>query len=335
MIQNKDKAINKIILSVIVLTYNQENTILQTLQSIIDQKTNFFFEILIGDDNSFDDTRGKIKQFMDVNLSSNNTIKLIHNKQNLGLVNNFQKIIYACSGKYISAIAGDDYWISNDKLQMQVDYLEANNDYGLVHTRFDILNMADNKIEKNDIKINEGKIFEQLLVANQIGALTAMYRHSLVIEAIESGIYKHGFLMEDYPLWLFIANKTKIGFINRITAVWRKSLESVSNSLSFSKNMIFDNSVLMVKSFFLKYSEKSDEMLQTLVLLHKRHLLLAYIHNIKIVATNSFSFLKKFKSLSFSDKKNYVGLKLHWLFKIFRFVKLNEIKNLKQKLSVL
>ncbi len=324
MITNKENNNDDIILSVIVLTYNQQNTILQTLQSIIDQKTNFFFEILIGDDNSVDETRDRINQFISNNLSDKYSIKLIHNEQNLGLINNFQKQIYACSGKYISIIAGDDYWISNEKLQLQVDYLEARQDFGLVHTNFNILDVSKNEIELNNLKRDEGEIFEQLLVANQIGALTVMYRHNLVIEAIESGIYKHDFLMDDYPLWLFIAKKSKIGYIDKVTSIWRKFPESFSNSLTISKNIIFDNSVLMVQSFFLIYSDKKNNLFNTIIQLHKRHLLLAYIHNIDIVAANSFHFLKQHKSLSLVDKKNYYGVKFPFLFKGLKFFKIKK-----------
>jgi glycosyltransferase involved in cell wall biosynthesis len=318
---NKLNTEDKNILTVIVLTYNQQNTIIQTLQSIVEQKTFFFFEILIGDDNSSDFTRTEIETFISNNISENFSIELIHNKQNLGLINNYKNLIYKASGKYISAIAGDDYWINNEKLQLQVDYLETFVEFGMVHTNYNILHVNDNSVENIFFKREEGQIFEKLLIANQVGALTAMFRHSLAIEAFESNIYNPIFLMEDYPLWLFIANKTKIGYIDKITATWRKLPESASNSLSLSKNIIFDNSVLMVQSFFLGYSQKYNEILEMLISKHQRHLMLANIHQINIVADNSYFFLKKHKALKFSDKKNYLGVKFPNVFKFLRIFK--------------
>ena len=204
---------------------------------------------------------------------------------------------------------------------MQVDFLEANPAYGLVHTDYNIFYESENKIERNYFQRDEGDIFQKLIIYNQLGALTAMYRGELGAKAIDSGIYEQGFLMEDYPLWLYMALHSKIGYIHEVTAVWRKLNESISNSLSLQKKLIFESSVYQVQAYFLKHSTEYPATVQSLVKKHKRQLLLAYIHQLHTVGELSFSFLKKHKALSLTDIKNYSGIKLPQVFKLFKSIK--------------
>ena len=124
-----NKRIN--IVSVFILVYNQELYIKQTIQSILDQKTNFDFNLVIGEDCSTDNTLKILNDFKD---KYPDQIKLISLKKNIGLIHNFVNTVKECDGKFIAICDGDDFWLDECKLQKQVDFLENNLDYSIVFT---------------------------------------------------------------------------------------------------------------------------------------------------------------------------------------------------------
>lgn len=109
------------LLSVLIITYNHEQYIEQTLESVVTQKTAFPFEIVIGDDASTDGTRSLCEAYI---KKYPHLIRLLPATKNLGVVPNYIRTLNACDGKYIAHLDGDDYWIDPNKLQKQVDRLE-------------------------------------------------------------------------------------------------------------------------------------------------------------------------------------------------------------------
>ncbi len=109
------------LLSVLIIAYNHERYIKQTLDSVLMQQTTFNFEIVIGDDASSDNTRAICNAYVE---KYPNVIRLMPESLNLGVVPNFIRTFQACRGKYIAHLDGDDYWIDADKLQKQVNELE-------------------------------------------------------------------------------------------------------------------------------------------------------------------------------------------------------------------
>lgn len=123
-----EKQIPKV--SVCVITYNQEKYIRQCLQSIVDQNTNFDFEVIVGEDCSTDGTRAILLEFE----SNYPTIfKLILYDSNVGGCNNYRSVHSAARGEYIAQLDGDDYW-HQDKLQSQIDFMECNKNCSAVYT---------------------------------------------------------------------------------------------------------------------------------------------------------------------------------------------------------
>ena len=116
--------------TVCVVTYNQELYIEQCLQSIVDQETNFYFDVLVSDDCSSDKTREIIQQFAEKYPN----IKLLLRDKNIGALENFVDTHKTATGEYICHIDGDDYWLPT-KLQKQTDFLDRNTECNLVWTR--------------------------------------------------------------------------------------------------------------------------------------------------------------------------------------------------------
>ena len=111
---------NEIMVSVCVVTYNQEEYIAECLESLVNQKTNFNFEIIIGEDCSTDNTRNIIRGF--VERYPEIIIPLFYEK-NIGPIENIKRVYQAASGKYIAHMDGDDFALPN-KLQEQFNIME-------------------------------------------------------------------------------------------------------------------------------------------------------------------------------------------------------------------
>ena len=119
---------NEIIVSVAMITYNHEPYIQKAIEGVLMQKTNFQIELLIGEDCSTDATRRICLEYQE---KYPDVIKLLLPEKNLGMMQNSFQVLQACSGKYIAACEGDDYWTDPCKLQNQVDFLEANPNFNL------------------------------------------------------------------------------------------------------------------------------------------------------------------------------------------------------------
>lgn len=124
-LQNTD-----IMVSIKCLAYNHERYIRKALDSFLMQKTNFKFEIVIHDDASTDNTTAIIREYEE---KYPDIIKPIYQTENQYKRGNFISesrnfIDPKFRGKYVAFCEGDDYWTDPDKLQTQVDYLEANPD---------------------------------------------------------------------------------------------------------------------------------------------------------------------------------------------------------------
>ncbi len=110
---------NNIMFSVCVITYNQEQYIVQTLDSIMNQKHNYSYEIVIGEDCSTDNTK---KVLLDYVEKYPGIIKPIFNNPNKGLLKNYYNTLSNCKGKYIMECAGDDYWLPG-KVEKQIAFI--------------------------------------------------------------------------------------------------------------------------------------------------------------------------------------------------------------------
>jgi glycosyltransferase involved in cell wall biosynthesis len=119
------------LLSVLIITYNHEAYIEQTLDSVIMQQTKFDFDIVIGDDASSDRTRLICEQYV---AKYPHLIRLIPHTANVGVVPNYIRTLEACRGKYIAHLDGDDYWIDAEKLQKQVDRLDTEPNLTMCYT---------------------------------------------------------------------------------------------------------------------------------------------------------------------------------------------------------
>lgn len=107
--------------SVCVITYNQESYISQCLQSLVDQQTDFEFEVIVGDDFSTDRTREIVLEFQRVYP---HIVKTRFQPFNTGGSRNNLEVHASARGYYVAHLDGDDYALPG-KLQAQADALDA------------------------------------------------------------------------------------------------------------------------------------------------------------------------------------------------------------------
>lgn len=122
---------DRLLVSIECLTYNHEPYIAQTLDGFLMQKTNFPFEVIVHDDASTDKTADIICEY---EKKFPKIIKPIYETENQYSKHDgsLARIVNAAlKGKYVAMCEGDDYWIDENKLQMQVDFLERNPEYGM------------------------------------------------------------------------------------------------------------------------------------------------------------------------------------------------------------
>ena len=117
-----DQAYPKV--SVCVITYNQERYIGECLQSLVEQETNFDFEIVVGDDSSTDGTRAIIMDFVHRYPS---LIRINFQPHNTGGSQNNIDVHAKARGDYVAHLDGDDFALPG-RLQAQADVLDS--DYG-------------------------------------------------------------------------------------------------------------------------------------------------------------------------------------------------------------
>jgi glycosyltransferase involved in cell wall biosynthesis len=108
--------------SVCVVTYNQEKYIHQCLQSIVEQETDFDFEVIVSDDSSTDGTRVIVQEFSE---KYPGLVKPIFHESNIGAFKNFVTTHNLAEGDLVSHCDGDDLFLPG-KLQKQVDFFRNN-----------------------------------------------------------------------------------------------------------------------------------------------------------------------------------------------------------------
>jgi glycosyltransferase involved in cell wall biosynthesis len=244
------------IVSVCLITYNHAKYIAQAIESVLMQQTNFEWELVIADDFSTDGTREIIKEYK---TKYPNRIKLILQEENVGANKNWIDLLSYPKSKYIAYFEGDDYWIDKNKLQLQVDFLECNSDFGMVHTGYKRLISKNNTFSRFYTKQpSTSSIFEFLLTnLNCIATLTVCFKTSLFVNYInEVDPLNKTWKLGDLPLWLFISKSNKVKFFKKKTCVYRILHESASNTVNTEKQISFEKSIMDVKLYFL--DEKSS-----------------------------------------------------------------------------
>ena len=114
--------------AVVITTYNLEEYIGQALESVLNQKTNFEYKIIVADDCSTDKTLEIINDFKNKYPQK---IEVLSSSKNQGSLVNSNRVFNGLQCVYFTFLDGDDYWVNDNRLQMQVDYLDEHPEHML------------------------------------------------------------------------------------------------------------------------------------------------------------------------------------------------------------
>jgi glycosyltransferase involved in cell wall biosynthesis len=222
-------------LSVLLVTYNHEKYIRQALDSVLMQKTDFDFEIVVADDHSHDSTIAIIEEYQ----ASNHDTRVLPSERNVGITRNYQRGFGACRGEYIAVLEGDDFWISTTKLKSLVAFLEQHPECAFCFHRFLIHDEASGRFSTHPpLEIGtEFALFTaaQLASDNLIGNFSVcVYRRELIAR-LDPALFE----MKVYD-WMFnimVAQEGMIGYIPEIMSIYRAHASGAWSGKTLAEHM--------------------------------------------------------------------------------------------------
>jgi glycosyltransferase involved in cell wall biosynthesis len=188
-------------ISVIIPTYNRENSLERAIESVLAQ-TYHNYELIVIDDGSTDNTSRIIKKYKKKIRYFSQLHSGVSSARNLGLEKS--------EGAWVAFLDSDDYWLPQ-KLARQMQCLSENPQWLVMQT--------DEKWIRNGVFVNpmkkhrkySGWIFPQCLPLCIVSP-SAVIIHQKVFNDV--GVFDESLpVCEDYDLWLRIALKYEIGLL--------------------------------------------------------------------------------------------------------------------------
>lgn len=210
------------LVSICMLTYNHEKYIKKAIDSILMQKVNFEYEIIIGEDCSPDNTREILVEYKE---KYPDKFILVLRNENIGATNNAYDIKRLTRGKYVATLEGDDFWNYEYKLQKQIDFLENHSDYiGIAHQNNTCDEYGNNIIGYKRI-ITEGDLYiEDFLKHGFLYHTSSLVYRNIYKDSCDKyeKLLTSNSLIGDLPLALLLLDKGKIRLLKEKYSTFRK-----------------------------------------------------------------------------------------------------------------
>lgn len=165
--------------SILCITYNHAAFVARALDAFLTQVTTFDVEIVVSDDCSMDGTLDILKCYQS---RVGERMQVLHSPFNLGVTRNFRRALKECRGKYVALCEGDDFWRGQSKLQMQVDFLEANPDFVMAYHDATIVDQAgEHAVSQLPRRLQCDATSAELIATRPISTLTVCFRNRLEV----------------------------------------------------------------------------------------------------------------------------------------------------------
>jgi len=214
--------------SVLIITYNHEKFIATAIESVLNQRTSFEIEIVVGEDCSTDGTRKILEEFQE---KFPDKIKLLLHDKNVGMHRNFEMVLTKCAGEYIAVLEGDDYWTDSLKLQRQVEFMEANPDCTECFHKVTVI-YQDKSQQSHDFPVGVTKAkfnLEDVVSSFFIPTLSIMFKRSAIAK-LPAVFYR--ITNPDWMIHVLCSEKGKVGFIDEVMGVYRVHSGGVWSGIS-------------------------------------------------------------------------------------------------------
>ncbi len=203
------------------------------------QKTNFNYEILIGEDCSTDNTKKIIERYIN---QYPDKIRIITSEKNVGARENVLRLFEQSRGKYIAECEGDDYWIDPFKLQKQIDYLEENPGCTMCFHAADIVQGSKKSIVEKikPYSVNQISPVEDIITGGGGFCPTASLVYPKKIMQNPPAFYLTAHV-GDYPIQLYLASQGYAYYFHDCMSVYRTAVEESWTNRMFSEGDIKEN----------------------------------------------------------------------------------------------
>lgn len=221
----------------IICTYNRANLLPEALDSVLSQKTDFDFEVIVGVDASTDGTRNLLNEYQ---RKHPDKIVLSLMETNSGIGANWATALMKARGKYVAFLDDDDYWTDDHRMQIMVDFLENHPEYDALYTNAVWL---DEKRGKEHLisypspeEFNIYKVLNGIQSNISLNILTV--KRDVINDCINLEDYvKYKFLVQDWNTHILLLKKARFAYMDMPTSVFRVTDGSLSRLKTYEQVM--------------------------------------------------------------------------------------------------
>jgi glycosyltransferase involved in cell wall biosynthesis len=253
------KSIKTNLISVCIITYNQNKYIRRAIESVLAQTGEIDFEIVISDDGSRDNTLEICSEYQQKHPD---LIRIISATTNQGVLKNWYQAIEFSKGTYIAILEGDDFWTDPQKPNKQFAILQQKNAVGFVYSDFLYLDEREGAlIQGMKNHTPSSNLFEETLFNQAIISSTLFFRRSLFDPTLFQQFIAHQFLTPDLPLLLQFCLSTQGYFLPDTTTVYNWRIGSVSRPTSKQDDLRFRESIYKIRFFYIMKASENKKLL--------------------------------------------------------------------------
>lgn len=258
--------------SIICTNYNKGDWVREAMDSFLNQKTNFDFEIIIIDDASTDHSYEIIQEYQN---KFPEKVRTFRNEVNLGITRTWKKVCQEAKGQYIARCDSDDFWTDPLKLQKQVDLLDASTDSLWSNTEFDMVDLDGNLIQKDAFASKALPLidsYEEMLVMKGMTMASTWLVDTTLMQDVSVQISDTA-ADDTFELQLELFKRTKISFLSDSTTVYRMNLGSDSKPMTLETAERRFTGILESQIKYLnKYPDQDIQRISHLALVKDRDL---------------------------------------------------------------
>jgi len=243
-------------LSIILIAYNQEDTISQSIDSILMQNLPFDFEIIVADDFSSDKTVAIIKNKL---IDKVENLIFLENSKNIGISKNYQRAFLASRGEYIAVMEGDDYWTNPNRLIKHIEFLDFHRECVMSMNRFIVYNQNKKSFYFKKWNSNDDYIYantSDTIRDNKLGNLSACVFRKSVVDLLKPDLFDLS--LADWMLGIVLSQYGFIAVLKEMTSVYRIHNRGIWSKTTKEEKKVQVLKLIDVYNEYLEYRYNKD-----------------------------------------------------------------------------